>query len=175
MANNLPVRQDTRVQSLGREDPLEKGNGNPFKYSCLEHFMDRGAWQVTVDGVTKDLDMTEGLAFSLSELPVGRLAGPLILTCRAQPGSRYFLKTPGETAVFNNRPSGASSILKKEKKKDLPAGHRRELISVLSDDLEGRMVGGEEIREGGDICVPLADPCCCTAETNNTVKRLYSN
>ena len=24
MANNLPVRQDTRVQSLGREDPLEK-------------------------------------------------------------------------------------------------------------------------------------------------------
>ena len=25
MANNLPAIQETRVQSLGREDPLEKG------------------------------------------------------------------------------------------------------------------------------------------------------
>ena len=31
-----------------------KGNGNPFQYSCLENPMDRGAWQVTVDGVTKN-------------------------------------------------------------------------------------------------------------------------
>ena len=33
-------------------------NGNPFQYSCLENFMDRGAWQITVHGVT-ELDMTE--------------------------------------------------------------------------------------------------------------------
>ena len=38
-----PVRE-TQVQSLGREDPLEKGNGNPLQYSCLENPMDRGAW-----------------------------------------------------------------------------------------------------------------------------------
>ena len=37
------------------------GNGNPFQYSCLENFMDRGAWQVTVHGVT-ELDMTEWLS-----------------------------------------------------------------------------------------------------------------
>ena len=29
------------------------GNGNPFKYSCLENPMDRGAWWPTVHGVTK--------------------------------------------------------------------------------------------------------------------------
>ena len=28
------------------------GNGNPFQYSCLESFMDRGAWQATIHGVT---------------------------------------------------------------------------------------------------------------------------
>ena len=30
-----------------------EGNGSPFQYSCLENFMDRGAWQATVHGVTK--------------------------------------------------------------------------------------------------------------------------
>ena len=30
-----------------------EGNGNPLQYSCLEHSMDRGAWQATVHGVTK--------------------------------------------------------------------------------------------------------------------------
>ena len=29
------------------------GNGNPFQYPCLRNFMDRGAWQDTVHGVTK--------------------------------------------------------------------------------------------------------------------------
>ena len=27
-----------------------EGNGNPLQYSCLENFMDRGAWQNTVHG-----------------------------------------------------------------------------------------------------------------------------
>ena len=30
-----------------------KGNGNPPQYSCLENFMDRGAWQATVNGIAK--------------------------------------------------------------------------------------------------------------------------
>ena len=50
--------QEMRVQSLGWEDPLEKENGNPLQYSCLENPMDRGVWQATVHGVTK-LDTTE--------------------------------------------------------------------------------------------------------------------
>ena len=30
-----------------------EGNGNPLQYSCLENPIDRGAWQVTVHGVTR--------------------------------------------------------------------------------------------------------------------------
>ena len=33
--------------------PPGKGNGNLLQYSCLENFMDRGAWQAIVHGVTK--------------------------------------------------------------------------------------------------------------------------
>ena len=40
------------ICGLGRS-PGE-GNGNPFQYSCLENPMDRGAWQATVHGVTKN-------------------------------------------------------------------------------------------------------------------------
>ena len=29
------------------------GHGNPLQYSCLDNFMDRGAWWATVHGVTK--------------------------------------------------------------------------------------------------------------------------
>ena len=41
------------IPGLGRS-PGE-GNGNPLKYSCLEH---RGAWQATANGVTKESDTT---------------------------------------------------------------------------------------------------------------------
>ena len=34
------------------------GNGNPLQYSCLQNPMDRGAWRATVQGVTKELDVT---------------------------------------------------------------------------------------------------------------------
>ena len=30
-----------------------KGDGNPLPYSCLENFMDRGAWRAKVHGVAK--------------------------------------------------------------------------------------------------------------------------
>ena len=37
------------------------GNGNPPQYSCLENFMDKGAWRATVYGVIKESDTTEWL------------------------------------------------------------------------------------------------------------------
>ena len=68
----LAAMRETQVQSLGQEDPLEKGmathsrqeywsglpcpgegNGNPLQYSCLENPMDRGAWWATVYGATE--------------------------------------------------------------------------------------------------------------------------
>ena len=53
MVKHLPATQKTWVRSLGQE-----GNGNPLQYSCMENPMDRGAWQATVHGVAKKLDMT---------------------------------------------------------------------------------------------------------------------
>ena len=42
------------ITGLGRTPG--KGNGNSFQYSCLGNPMDRGAWQATVHGITKELD-----------------------------------------------------------------------------------------------------------------------
>ena len=39
------------IPGLGRS-PGE-GNGNPLQYSCLENFLNRGAWQATVHGITR--------------------------------------------------------------------------------------------------------------------------
>ena len=43
--------QESQIQSLGGEDPLEKGMATHS--SCLENPMDRGGWWGTVHGVTK--------------------------------------------------------------------------------------------------------------------------
>ena len=34
---SLLTMWENRVRSLGREDPLEKENGNSLQYSCLEN------------------------------------------------------------------------------------------------------------------------------------------
>ena len=53
MVKNLPAMQKTWVWSLGQEDPLKKGTVHPLQYSCLENFMERGAWRATVHAVTE--------------------------------------------------------------------------------------------------------------------------
>ena len=43
------------------------------------------------------------------------------------------------------------------------------LCTMLCDDLEGRNGdGGGDAGHGGDICILMADLCCCMAETNTT-------
>ena len=42
---NLPAILETQIQFLG--------NGHLLQYSCLGNWMDRGAWQATVHGVTE--------------------------------------------------------------------------------------------------------------------------
>ena len=44
--NNLPANQEMWLQSQGWEGPLEKGNGNPLQYSCLENPNPRGSKRV---------------------------------------------------------------------------------------------------------------------------------
>ena len=45
------------IPGLGRSP--EGGHGILLQYCCLKNPMDRGAWQATVHGVAKELDMTE--------------------------------------------------------------------------------------------------------------------
>ena len=53
--NLLAIAGDTRdmgsIPGLGR--PPGVGNGDPLQYPCPENSMDRGAWWVTVHGVSK--------------------------------------------------------------------------------------------------------------------------
>ena len=62
MIKNLAVNAgDTGDVSsiLGMERSPGVGNDNPFHYSCLENFMDRGAWRVSVCGGCTESDTTE--------------------------------------------------------------------------------------------------------------------
>ena len=43
---------------LGSGRSSGEGNGNQLQYSCLGNLMNRGAWQATVHGVTKESDTT---------------------------------------------------------------------------------------------------------------------
>ena len=52
-AENLPAMQETRVRSLGWEDPLEKGMATHSGILASRVPMDRRAWRVTVHGVAK--------------------------------------------------------------------------------------------------------------------------
>ena len=62
---NLPTMQETCVQPLGGEDPLEEGMAT-LQYSCLEDPMDRGAWQATVHGVAKSWTWLSHFHFQLN-------------------------------------------------------------------------------------------------------------
>ena len=54
---------ETRVQSLGQEDPLEEGMAIQARiYSCLENPMDREGWQAVVHSVAKSQTRLSNLA-----------------------------------------------------------------------------------------------------------------
>ena len=53
MVKNLPAMRESGVQSLGWEDPLEKGMETHSSILAWRIPMDRGAWQATVLGVAK--------------------------------------------------------------------------------------------------------------------------
>ena len=67
MVKNLPVMQETGVQSLGWEDPLEEEMATHFSILSWRIPMDRGAWWAEVHGGHKKSDRTERLTL-FSEL-----------------------------------------------------------------------------------------------------------
>ena len=54
------------------------GNGYPLQYSCLENFMDRGAWRATVRGAAKSRTTLMSLLASLLTA--------ILQDCQAQKG-----------------------------------------------------------------------------------------
>ena len=52
MVKNLPATQETQVQILGWEDPLEKEMATHSSILAWR-ITDRGAWQATVHGVAR--------------------------------------------------------------------------------------------------------------------------
>ena len=57
VVKNLPANAGDMdlIPGSGRSPGEE--NGNPFQYFCRGNLMDRGTWQATVHGVTKELDI----------------------------------------------------------------------------------------------------------------------
>jgi len=52
VVKNLAVNERD-LRDAGSTPGSGGGHGNPFRYSCLENPIDRGAWWATVHGVTK--------------------------------------------------------------------------------------------------------------------------
>ena len=55
---NLPANSGDAGSIPGSGRSPGERNGKLLQYSCLGNPMDRGAWQATVHGVTKELDTT---------------------------------------------------------------------------------------------------------------------
>ena len=58
-ANTGDPRDTGSILGLGRSPGV--GNGNPLQYSCLENYMDRGAWQVIVIQTSKVAQVVKNL------------------------------------------------------------------------------------------------------------------
>ena len=59
MVKTPPAMRETRVRTLGWEDPLEEVMATHFSILAWTVSMDRGAWRATVHGDRKELDTTE--------------------------------------------------------------------------------------------------------------------
>ena len=66
MVKSLPEMQETQVRSLDREGLIPgEGNGHPLQYSCPKNSVNRGAWWVTVHGVTKSETQLSDFHFTI--------------------------------------------------------------------------------------------------------------
>ena len=61
LVKNLPAMQETQVQSLGQEDPLQKEMATCSSILAWENPMDRGAWWATVCGIAELTQLSDEL------------------------------------------------------------------------------------------------------------------
>ena len=54
VVKNLPAYARDMSSTFRLRKSSGEGNGSLLQYSCLGNPMDRGAWQATVNGVTKE-------------------------------------------------------------------------------------------------------------------------
>ena len=87
MVKNSPAIQETWVQSLDWEDPLEGGHGNPLQYSCLENPHGQGStfwllWILLQETVMCESFCRHNVFISLGQLPTsGILLGCVVNFC----------------------------------------------------------------------------------------------
>ena len=74
---NPPAMQETWVQSLGWEDPLEEGIATHSSILAWRIPLDRGAWRATVHGVTKSGTRRSDLEGVCAFKAVNHYAAPL--------------------------------------------------------------------------------------------------
>ena len=58
VAKNLPANARDMGSVLGLQRSLGGGNGNPLQSSCLENFMDRGAWQESMGSLKNQIQFS---------------------------------------------------------------------------------------------------------------------
>ena len=75
---NLPVMQETCVQSLGWEVPLEEGMATHSSILAWRISMDRGVWWAAVHGVTKSWTRLSDFTFTFHPLSTGILQARLV-------------------------------------------------------------------------------------------------
>ena len=70
MIKKSPAMQETWVQSLGWEDPLEEGMATHFSILSWRIPMDRGAWRACNSWGDKESDITEQLSTAQDNLMI---------------------------------------------------------------------------------------------------------
>ena len=78
---------------------------------------------------------------------------------------------PGSSEVKESAYNAANLVRSLGQEDPLEKG---EVPSTSLQIMGGMGSGGREVREGGDICIHIADSLCCTAETNTAWSKNYN-
>ena len=120
--------QETQVQSLGGEDPLEKEMATNTSILAWRISMDRGAWHATVHGVTKSgtqmcmhVPQQLGFNFFISKMEIFMSLG-----------------FPGVSVVKNSPANAGDMVLIPESGRSPGGGHGNPLQCLCLENYHGQ-------------------------------------